>query len=89
MSILFFTALHAHGQGDVSPNIPIQPYQQDIRFVDNNRDEGLSNNGVFAIVQDQTNPLMIGTVAFINLCDGYDFNIFKPGSDNPNRISDR
>ncbi len=50
-------------------------------------DEGLSQNSVFCILQDQKGFLWFATQDGINKYDGYDFTIYKPDAENPNSLS--
>ena len=49
--------------------------------------EGLSQNGILAILQDRQGYLWIGTQEGLNRYDGYTFTHFKNDPQNPNSIS--
>ena len=86
---IYISPAPAFSQGYPAPEPPNKPYHQDIRFEHITRDEGLSHNSVFTIVQDQTGFLWIGTLDGLNRYDGYDFQIYKPDPDNTKSITDR
>ncbi len=86
--LIFSAVIPVHGQGDNPPSLP-ESTNQDIRFSHLTTDDGLSNKGVFAIIQDQAGFLWIGTVDGLNRYDGYDFAVYKPDYEDPNSIGDR
>ncbi len=66
LSIIFFIILH-----DVSANIPTLYFEQ------LNTSNGLSNNQVYDICQDQHGFLWFATVDGLNCYDGYTFKVYK------------
>lgn len=50
--------------------------------------EGLSQNTVFAIMQDKTGFIWIGTEDGLNKYDGYEFTIYKHRNNDANSLSD-
>lgn len=50
--------------------------------------DGLSENSVRAIVEDQQGFLWFGTQEGLNLYDGYDFTVYKTDPENPAALSD-
>ena len=67
---------------------PTQLISQSIYFNHLTTEDGLSNNNVFDIVQDQIGFLWFATDDGLNRFDGYDFKIFRNDPANPNSISD-
>ena len=51
--------------------------------------EGLSQNTILCMTNDQRGFLWLGTQDGLNRYDGYGFRVFKPEPNNPNAISDR
>ena len=52
------------------------------------REDGLSQNNVYGIIQDYKGFMWFGTEDGLNMYDGYKFTIFKPDPDDPAGISD-
>lgn len=51
-------------------------------------EDGLSQNYVYAILQDWRGFMWFGTEDGLNMYDGYEVKVFKPDPDNPRSISD-
>jgi ligand-binding sensor domain-containing protein/signal transduction histidine kinase len=60
----------------------------DLRFVRLSRSQGLSQQRVTAIVQDQRGFLWFGTQYGLNRYDGYRFRVFKNEPDDPGSVCD-
>src|SRR5512138_385324 len=58
-----------------------------LRFEQITVNDGLSQNGVLAILQDRQGYLWVGTQDGLNRYDGYGFTHFKNDPTNPNSIS--
>ncbi|MCX6579264.1 MAG: ATP-binding protein [Candidatus Aminicenantes bacterium] len=74
-------------------NIPFQQsiyahVQKNIDFDHLTREDGLSQNNVYAITQDYKGFMWFGAEDGLNMYDGYKFTIFKPDPDDPAGISD-
>lgn len=50
-------------------------------------DDGLSDNTVYSIVQDQTGFMWFGTQNGLNKYDGYQFTVYRSDAFNPNTVS--
>jgi ligand-binding sensor domain-containing protein/signal transduction histidine kinase len=59
-----------------------------LKFNAYNINNGLSQNEVFAIIQDKQGFIWLGTDEGLNRFDGYEFKIFKHDAKNPNSIID-
>ncbi len=66
---------------------PLQIIAQDIRFKHLNDNNGLSQNLVLSIVQDQEGFMWFGTKDGLNKYDGYQFKVYQNEPNNPNSIS--
>ena len=58
-----------------------------LRFEHLALEDGLSQNSVLAILQDQQGFLWFGTQDGLNRYDGYEFTVFKADPENPNSLS--
>ncbi len=58
-----------------------------LRFNRLTMDDGLSNNKITSIIQDNTGFLWIATRDGLNRFDGYSFKVFRPDPGDPNSIS--
>ena len=63
-------------------------YSQSIKFNHLTVEDGLSNNKVFAVIQDRYGFMWFGTDDGLNRYDGYNFKIFKNNPDDTSSISD-
>ncbi|MCB0748113.1 MAG: hypothetical protein KDC90_11685, partial [Ignavibacteriae bacterium] len=63
-------------------------YSQSIKFNHLTVEDGLSNNKVFAVIQDRYGFMWFGTDDGLNRYDGYNFKIFKNNPDDSSSISD-
>ncbi len=61
--------------------------EQTYRFKQITKEEGLSNNRVYSLIQDRNGFLWIGTLDGLNRYDGYEFKVFKNEPDNLKSIS--
>ena len=84
-----------HEQGatiDAPPGVVFAPPQQDqtstIRFERITAADGLSQNAVLAIWQDQRGFMWFGTEGGLNKYDGYQFTVYKHDPDDPLTLSD-
>lgn len=59
-----------------------------VRFKHIAQDQGLSQNSVFAIMQDSKGFMWFGTQDGLNRYDGYSFKIFRPEPGNPGGLND-
>jgi len=66
----------------------LQLYSQPIKFKHLTVENGLSNNYVNAVIQDQYGFMWFGTNDGLNRYDGYNFKIFRNDPDDSNSISD-
>jgi signal transduction histidine kinase/ligand-binding sensor domain-containing protein len=65
------------------------PYNVSIlRFYSFGHEEGLSQNTVYAILQDRQDFMWFGTEGGLNKFDGYQFTVYKHNPDDPTTISD-
>ncbi|MDQ1355428.1 MAG: hypothetical protein QG657_5738, partial [Acidobacteriota bacterium] len=62
--------------------------QKNIDFDHLTREDGLSQNNVYGILQDYKGFMWFGTEDGLNMYDGYKFTIFKPDPNDPTNISD-
>ncbi len=74
-------------------NIPFQQIiyahiHKNIDFDHITREDGLSQNNVYGIIQDYKGFMWFGTEDGLNMYDGYKFTVFKPDPDDPAGISD-
>lgn len=68
--------------------LPYAAWGQALRFEHLTREDGLSENSIQAMVQDQTGFLWIGTVNGLNRYDGSGFKVYVNDADNPHSLSD-
>ncbi len=66
---------------------PLKSIGQDIRFKHLTSSDGLSQNLVLSITQDQEGFMWFGTKNGLNKYDGYQFTVFQNEPNNPNSIS--
>ncbi|MDO9038263.1 MAG: two-component regulator propeller domain-containing protein, partial [Lutibacter sp.] len=66
---------------------PLKSLAQDIRFKHLTNNNGLSQNLVLSITQDQEGFMWFGTKDGLNKYDGYRFIVFQNEPNNPNSIS--
>src|SRR5690554_1397017 len=66
----------------------IQAQLDDMRFLSITTNDGLSQISVLQIVQDADGFLWFGTRNGLNRYNGYDFDVYKYRSNNPQTISD-
>ncbi len=78
LTILFFFACIFSGNTQVS----------NVKFQSLTNEDGLSNNTVFAIIQDNDGFMWFGTAEGLNRYDGYNFTIYKPDLFDSTTISD-
>jgi len=72
-----------------SLNAPsIQAQTRTIRFEKIAAEDGLSQNAVLTIVQDQRGFMWFGTEGGLNKYDGYQFTVHKHDSEDPSTLSD-
>lgn len=64
------------------------PALDNIRFEHISSDDGLSQNAIFAILQDSHGFMWFGTEDGLNKYDGRNFTVYKHDSDNANSLSD-
>jgi hypothetical protein len=94
LTVLLATYLAFLGTGPIRAQIDDPPNDrwlvgaQDIRFENLTNEDGLSHNGVFAIVQDHTGFLWIGTSDGLNRYDGYEFTVLRYDPQDPASLSD-
>jgi ligand-binding sensor domain-containing protein/signal transduction histidine kinase len=75
--------------GNTRDNVPIRlPLIEgkDIRFTHYSTEQGLSQNRVDHMLQDNHGFMWIGTYDGLNRFDGYRFQVYKPEADNPYSI---
>ena len=63
-------------------------YPQELKFQQLTVENGLSNNQVFAVIQDRNGFMWFGTNDGLNRYDGYNFKIFRNNPKDSNSISD-
>jgi signal transduction histidine kinase/ligand-binding sensor domain-containing protein/DNA-binding response OmpR family regulator len=68
--------------------LPIIAYSQEVSFKHLSINEGLSQNAVFAILQDSKGFMWFGTKDGLNRYDGYSFTVYQHNSFDPTSISD-
>src|SRR4030067_3695345 len=68
--------------------LPIIVYSQEVRFKHLTINEGLSQNAVFAILQDSKGFMWFGTKDGLNRYDGYSFTVYQHNSFDRSSISD-
>ena len=68
---------------------PAAPTAWKIRFDRLNTEDGLSQNGVRAILQDRRGFLWFGTYDGLNRYDGYTFKIYRSKPGEPNSLSQK
>lgn len=66
---------------------PLKNLAQDIRFKHLTNNDGLSQNLVLSITQDNEGFMWFGTKDGLNKYDGYQFKVFQNEPNNPNSIS--
>jgi serine phosphatase RsbU (regulator of sigma subunit)/ligand-binding sensor domain-containing protein len=66
---------------------PTLAQQRAIHFKHLSLNEGLSQNSVFSMLQDQKGFLWFGTQDGLNKYDGYHFTVYKPDPDDTNSLS--
>lgn len=67
--------------------VPFKVIGQDIRFKHLTINDGLSQNLIFSMVQDDDGYMWFGTKDGLNKYDGYTFKVFQYELNNPNSIS--
>ncbi len=67
--------------------LPARAQEPVIHFDHLTLDNGLSDNTVYAIVQDQTGFMWFGTQNGLNKYDGYRFTVYRSDPFNPNTVS--
>ena len=74
----------------LAPSPPTTPLSagQHLRFDHIASEQGLSQNAVFCILQDDQGFMWFGTEDGLNRYDGYDFTIYRHNPENPNSLSD-
>ncbi|HKJ43943.1 MAG TPA: two-component regulator propeller domain-containing protein [Sunxiuqinia sp.] len=75
-------------QGDSSQSIPPVTSGEHLRFTHLTNNDGLSQNSIFAILQDRQGFMWFATRDGLNRYDGYSFVIYKHDPDNPESLSD-
>ncbi len=68
--------------------LPIITYSQEVRFKHLTINDGLSQNAVFAILQDSKGFMWFGTKDGLNRYDGYSFTVYQNNSFDITSISD-
>ena len=63
-------------------------YPQELKFQQLTVENGLSNNQVFAVIQDRNGFMWFGTNDGLNRYDGYNFKVFRINPKDSNSISD-
>ncbi len=63
-------------------------YPQSLKFQHLTVEDGLSNNEVFAVIQDRNGFIWFGTNDGLDRYDGYNFKIFRHNPNDSNSISD-
>ncbi len=69
-------------------NLSVSGQMSNVKFQSLNNEDGLSNNTVFAIIQDNDGFMWFGTAEGLNKFDGYNFTVFKPDLFDTTTISD-
>jgi diguanylate cyclase (GGDEF)-like protein len=84
VAMLLASGLSAARDPDTSP-FPVTP--RNIQFTHLSRVDGLSQNAVNAIAQDQTGYIWIGTQEGLNRYNGYEFSVYEHKSGDPHSLS--
>jgi ligand-binding sensor domain-containing protein/DNA-binding CsgD family transcriptional regulator len=65
----------------------LTPQSEDISFSHISKDDGLSHETVYSIIQDRDGFMWFGTENGLNRFDGYDFTLFRHVADVPSSLS--
>ncbi len=65
----------------------LAPQGEDVRFIHISRNEGLSQNSVYSILQDRDGFMWFGTENGLNRFDGNDFTVFRHVPGDPASMS--
>jgi ligand-binding sensor domain-containing protein/DNA-binding CsgD family transcriptional regulator len=65
----------------------LMPQSEDVNFIHISKEEGLSHETVYSILQDRDGFMWFGTENGLNRFDGYDFTVFRHVTDDPPSLS--
>jgi ligand-binding sensor domain-containing protein/DNA-binding CsgD family transcriptional regulator len=65
----------------------LAPQSEDVNFIHVSKDDGLSHETVYSILQDRDGFVWLGTENGLNRFDGYDFTVFQHATGIPSSLS--
>ena len=87
-SVVLSISVSAHAAAAGTDTVSLSRKDQIIQFEHITVDQGLSNNAVTGIVQDNQGFMWFSTFAGLNRYDGHDFKVFLHDSKDPSSLSD-